>query len=289
MTFRTIFHDTTWKLLRLVGVLIAIGIFLIFVDTYIIPKLFVAEIHFVSSILQELSISFMIAGIIILTVDVGFRQELLTDIQDIFGSTQDHVFFDKTVSSRHEFIEEIVEDVKKSVRRDKIDTAGVIEGTFFTGTPGHELIKNKIIEGVNFRVIILHPKSSLLLCIQNQSKYYGTPNLTGSVNTTITGVINQLVDEFKTGRSSVRGSLEIRMHKDVLLSGYYYSGPALTIFSPYLAHKRGELCPAFSTTDRQYCDEMKRHFAAMWQQSEENVLAKVSKTEFVNNTTTVST
>lgn len=280
-SFRTIFHDASWKLVRLVGFLTLGGLVLIVADIFLVPQLPGSAV--VSSIVQKLSTSIIGAAILVLIVDIGFRQEMLNDIQNIFRASQRHVFIDRTVSGRHELLNSIVSDVQKAVRGDQIDTIGVVAGTFFTGSPGHDLLKQKIVDGCHFRVIILHPNSLLLTCIQNESRFYGTPDVRSSVMMTAEGVINQLIEELRIGRSNIRGSIEIRMHKDILSCAYYYSSSALTIFSPYLAHKRGELCPAFTTADRQYREELKGHFSAMWKQSEEYTLAKVNRNEFANN------
>lgn len=279
--FRTIFHDATWKLLRLVAILIATGICLIMIDIYLLPM--ISNSYAISSVIQKLSTSIIGAAILVLVVDIGLRQEILNDIQEIFHHSQGNIFVDRTVLGRHELLNPIVIDLQKATNGDQIDTVGVVEGTFFTGSPGHELLRRKIISGCHFRVIILHPDSLLLTCIQNESKLYGTPDVKNSVLITARGVINQLVEEFRKGRSKIQGSIEIRMHKDILSCAYYYSSATLTIFSPYLAHKRGELCPAFTTSDRAYQEELKSHFAAMWQLSEGYILAKVNRTEFQNN------
>ncbi|WP_156332540.1 hypothetical protein [Rhodopseudomonas sp. AAP120] len=276
MSFKTIYHDATSKLVRFVIVMLFLGSALFTMDALYFHESFHLR-DFASAAIHELSIALIIAAILVVVVDVGFRQELLEDISHIFRYSNNNVFLDKAVLSRRDILETIADDIKRSARGTQIDTIGVVAGSLFTVTPGNDLLVKKIIEGVHFRVLMMHPDSKLLPCIERESLHGTTSNLTTSSFATAIGALEILMLNLTKKTSEIRGSLEVRLYRDVMSSGYLYSGSDFSVFSPYLAHKRGELCPAFTTLSNDYRAELQSHFDYIWEQTDNFILAKANR------------
>jgi hypothetical protein len=287
MSIRSIFEDSTAKLLGTLVLLFLLAITVLLGEGVV--SLFVRDpyLGYVTKILGALADAMLVAAVIIAGFEVRFRKDLLVDIESIFKSSKNQVFVDTTVYSRHDFQKLISDDVRSCKEGDRVDLIGIAEGSFFINIPGHELLKDQIKNGVHIRCLVLHPESLLVRCIQNESVHYGTPDVVASIKKTATGVIHRLAVELNKSQKTVRGSLEVRMLRDLQSCAHYYSSQTLTIFSPYLAHERGTLCPAFSTSDKHYRAQLGQHFEALWNLSPDNILVKVDRASFIDATSTL--
>ena len=165
-------------------------------------------------------------------------------------------------------------DIRSLRPGERVDLIGVSQRVVFADQPGIDCIREKIVTGSEFRILVLHPASALVECIQNLSAKYGFPDLKGSLRDTYEGRVKILVDRLRD-EAKRAGRLEIRMHLDVHSTLSYYSSPRLKVLGLYLAHESGTHCPVLELEPGPASIQAERHFEALWKQSESNVLAVV--------------
>ncbi|HTD98173.1 MAG TPA: DUF4062 domain-containing protein [Mucilaginibacter sp.] len=177
---------------------------------------------------------------------------------------------------RNEFNSLFDTTIINAANTDNIDIIGISQRLTFTDYPGVDVFVDKITNGCNFRILLLHPDSLLTKTIENLSKDYGFSDLRRNIISVINGVISELYLRLSKKVNEIEGSLEIRLHRNVFSSLSYHSVNDRVLLGLYYSHISGTHCPTFELKDEKTKSDAKKHFETLWNKSAENVLIKVN-------------
>jgi hypothetical protein len=285
MGFQDIFHDLTSRLMLRIGILLALGIGLLAFGDYLQPRLDCTIWHLLPGVIVHTGTALIVASAVIVAIDISLRKDFIDDISRVVKSlkTQERSGIRQTVYERKQLDSEITQDLLTATPGTDIRVVGIAQKDFFTDQPGHATVRDTIRDGCSFRVLLLHPESNLLLCVQNLSKLFGSPDIKLSIRAALMGTVKSTFDEVQKLQPHLAGSLEVRLHKDVFSTLFLYIGHATVVCGTYLSHRRGRLSPAFVVEDNQLRSLLVDHFERLWTVSEQHRLCRVSSTETVDN------
>ena len=283
MSFRDILSGSTSQLMKWIIALFAIGCVLLYSHfAYDFSNYGDLGLS-VKSIIFGIGSSFIVACLVILVVDIALRKQMLNDMQRIFREEQKAKGIKFFVHERKALDNILADDISSAAPGTRIDVVGISQRNFLTDSPGHDVVVEKINMGCNFRILILHPASKLLLCYQNLSKSFGSPDLVLSMRASIIGNMKHVYEVLSENQMAIKGSIEVRLFRDVYSTIYLYSGNRITILGTYLAHKRGTLSPAFVVDDVELSKSLEQHFDCLWKHSADSVLYSISRDTNISN------
>lgn len=201
--------------------------------------------------------------------------------EDLFNVTEYISYFSPR---RNEFGYIFENSINSSQPSDEIDIIGVSQRLTFSDFPGIEILKQKTILGVNFRLLLLDPNSIIVEQIENLSKDYGFDNLRTHLIQLFNGQIKLLFNSLNEVCSKLNGSFEVRLINNLHSTLSYYRTNSEVFIGLYFSHASGTHCPTFKIINAKLVEEAKNHFETLWEKSSNNILFKVSKTEMpINN------
>jgi hypothetical protein len=276
MSIKNLFQGSEKKILLWISLSLGGGIGLIILQTYLVSDITHPIVQSLVSLLKDIGSSLIVASILLLILEIGLRKDFIEDIENIFKAGQPSGYIKTFHPKRQEFDADITTDLLQSRSGDTIDIIGISQRIVFSERPGIETLHNTIKEGCNLRILLLHPASQMLPCIENLSKDYGFPNLKLSLQETLEGRVAQLVHQLEEDLKEIKGSLEIRMYKDFFSSISYYSSKRMTLIGIYFSHISGTLCPAFQIINSEFLETAKGHFDKIWKSSQGSVIVKIN-------------
>lgn len=229
----------------------------------------------------ELGTSLFVTGIFLLFFELVLRRRELEEIREVIEVTSNSREVREVFPRRHQVEGLIESDIVNCKRNDRFDLIGTSERVLFAEHPGYEELAACVRRGAHFRILILHPDSTLLGCIEAVSKDFGFPDVKLSLRETARGRIARLCQELD--RDAFAGSLEIRMHRDVYSTLAYFHSPRLTILGVYFSHESGTQCPALSLAKAEVANASGQHFEKLWSLSEFGVLVQYAGASRLSN------
>jgi hypothetical protein len=282
--FRSLLQDSTAKLARLVLPIIAIGTILLILgsteylaDKYPALTAIYLVVHHIGAIL-------IASSVVLFVLDIRFRKEFISDLEHVLDKKLTARGISDFKLQRKDYSDRITADIESAPEGSITRIVGVTQKPFFTDSPGYDLIVEKIKYGCHFQVLILHPDSSVVQTYENLSKWFGSPNLKLSLTASAIGTMRQIAQVLTPMQGAIKGSIEVRMLKELFSTLYLYRGPNLVLISFYLAQKRGVLSPAFVINDLELAKTFENHFETLWKLSADNVLYSISSSKCEDNT-----
>jgi hypothetical protein len=299
--FLELFTNTGRKVIKHLGFIILISAALILLDEFYL-KYQCKKIEksnslqcSASSLIGDLGWNLFQIAITIWFVDIGLKRETIEEIQKIFNSTQATRYI-KGFYPQQENYRRLIEDNFKNIRPDQEIKLLLLyeEISLFQGENLNR-IRDKVVDGCTMKFLVVHPESSLLPCLE-QGGF--PPNSSQSSLMNLSIKLKQIVEKLdrlsKNNTSKIKGSLEVRLHKDVFSPiGYYSDSRDLALVWMYLSnHNDGHEYPALeiSYSDLDQIKKIEEHFEHLWQKAVgDNLLLRITSnpTEKIDNINTI--
>ncbi|GAA6623624.1 hypothetical protein [Scytonema sp. NUACC26] len=225
----------------------------------------------VKPILSDISSSLISTVVIILFFEIGLRKATIKEIRNIYKETQPSKYISNFYASNKESNDQIVENIKIATPGSDIKLLGFEKEINMLDSLGIKIVKNQIISGCHFRIIISHPESSLLECLEKVNSSNKT-----LLKAYIASTLKNLYTELYNNLSSLKGTIEVRLHENVFAPVCYYCGPGLASVWMYLPAQEGTEFPGFIVSNQELINDMNNYFEHLWKKSS-YVLFKVSK------------
>lgn len=226
---------------------------------------------FVYPYIKEMSTSLVTSGITILLLEILLKKESIKEIEKIFNAseaTRSIKAFYPRLNLYKGYIQDNIEQAPKDQEIKMLGLAS-LELDILQEVGRTKLIEKICLQGCNLRIILLHPDSSLLKCVENLGYERSREEITGIVHRVFRTFFNDLTEYVNKHQleGKVSGSIEVRMHKDIFSPIFYYSGEQLDIVGLYCTVGANTEHPAFDIIDRDFKKELDKHFEGIWDKS----------------------
>jgi len=235
------------------------------------------------SLIDEVAGSFILAAIVAIFFDVSLRSDMISELNQLVLDAQRPREFNELRMSRNMFDTDMSKDISSLQPGQSLALIGTSQRVVFSDKPGIAGIAEKVRSGVHFQILVLHPDSMIVPCIQNLSKDFGFSDLKASLQETYLGRIHSLGELLKSDQP-ILGSIEVRLLKDLFSPFSLHKSPNLTLVGFYFAHESGTQCPVLSLAEGEFKEQIQKHFDRLWTKSLQNVLLKADQGELTDNT-----
>jgi hypothetical protein len=227
--------------------------------------------RFVYPYIKEMSISLVTSGITILFLEILLKKESIKELEKIFKAseaTSSIKAFYPRLNLYKGYIQDNIEQASKGQQIKMLGLAS-LELDILQEVGRTKLIEKICLQGCNLQIMLLHPDSSLLKCVENLGHDRSREEITGIVHRVFRTFFNDLTEYVNKHQleGKVSGSIEVRMHKDIFSPIFYYSGEQLDIIGLYCTVGTNTEHPAFDIIDRDYKKELDKHFEGIWDKS----------------------
>lgn len=165
--------------------------------------------------------------LIVLFFEVRARQEMHDSIKQIFNETNRTKHIQAFHLKREEYSQQIHTSFR-SARSQTIKLLSLVEDIHILSDEiGVDEISLKVCNGSDVKILILHPDSSLLGTFDKVGFTYDSSSSAREAYGRLPQKLEMIRKKLETerGKETVRGSIEIRAHKDIFSSiGYYSEG-----------------------------------------------------------------
>ena len=227
------------------------------------------------SVLDNLGDALIVAALLSLFVEISLRARHTREVIAAVRSASAPTGIRQVILHRFELDDRASADIRSLRAGDRLDLIGTSQRVVFSDRPGYDKMAERVKDGVHMRIILLHPDSHLVPCIEGISALFGFPNLRLSLSETALGRIAKMRDMLH--QSGARGSVEVRLHKDLYSTLSYHSSPNMTSVGFYFAHESGTQCPCLILDDGELRREAGLHFERLWELSRNNVLLRIDR------------
>jgi hypothetical protein len=279
--------DLGTKTIKLTLLLFTVGIGLQFVSKSRWEKVCTnnsekLECVYLAPYAREMSTSLVTSAITILAIEIllkresleeikKFKSESIEEIKEILKATEATRSIRAFYSKFNLYKEEIVNDIKQAPKAQEIKMLGLssLELEILGGVGANKLIEKICREGYNLRIIILHPESMLLKCLEKLEYRRTRSQINGRVHDTFKTFVIDLTNYVKLHKlqDKILGSIEVRTHKDIFSPVFYYSGNKLNIVGLYFSLGKQSEHPAFDILDMEMKEQVDNHFEEIWDKS----------------------
>jgi hypothetical protein len=233
----------------------------------------------IKPLISEIKNSLFATIIMIFFFEIGLRQESLEEIRKLFEETQPSKYISNFYPNHDQFNSEIIKSIAEATPCSDINLLGVHKEMSVFENPGIKKIKEKMQSGCHFKIIISHPDSSVITSLETLKPQ----NTRGILIERLRSLKTSLHDELLPIFTSLNGSIEIKLHKNVFVPVCYYSAPGLTAVWMYLPDKSGIEFPGFVVSDQELLSNMNNYFDHLWDKSDTLLLVKKDYEEFNSN------
>lgn len=297
--FPELITDTGRKVIKQLGWIILISICFILTDEYYLKgtcqKQNQLNSQNQSNSLQCMS-SPLIGGlgwnllqiaITIWFVDIGLKRETIDAMHKIFNSAQATKHIKGFYSNRGEY-SRLIEDNFQDARADQeIRLLCLSEEISIFQGDNLRSIRNKVIDGCKIKILILHPESSLLKCLESVGF---TPAFGKSMLANLSVKLNRLYEDLERLRDNrnikIKGSIEVKLHKDLFSPiGYYSDSKGFEFVWMYFSDDYdGNEYPAFHIANQELIEKTNKHFDNLWQKTVgDEILLRVTPINNIND------
>ncbi|NEP26136.1 hypothetical protein [Moorena sp. SIO3I6] len=272
------------KVIQKISLLIIIGISLFAMDEYYLQKGIKCDeketINWqcnASPLLGNLGTSLFQVALTFWVVDIGLKRETLEEMEKVFRATQATKHIRGFYSQREEYNHLIEKNFKES-RKQEIKLLCLSEDLNIFNQQNMNIIRDKIKEGCELKILLLHPESSLIECLNHTGL---TPNLEmmRSLFFKLGELKKQLIKYIKNNHK-IQGAIEVRLHKNAFSPiGYYSDCQDFTIVWMYFSDQNdGHEYPAFHINNMNLIESAENHFNNLWTKTrgEDNILLRLT-------------
>ena len=290
--FLEIFTNTGRKVIKQLGWIIFLSIGLIIYDKSYLKETCKKQAPHswqcvTSPIIDDLGWNLFQIAITIWFVDIGLKRETLEEMHKIFNSAQATKHIKSFYSNREEY-SRLIEDNFKEARSDQeIKLLCISEEVSLFQEENLKSIRDKVIAGCKIKILILHPESSLLNCLEGVGF---TPDLGKSMLVNLSVKLTRLNKDLERFRASqniqIKGSIEVKLHKDLFSPiGYYSDSKGFEFVWMYFSDDyEGNEYPAFHIANQELIEKTDKHFDNLWQRTVgDEILLRVTPTNNINN------
>jgi hypothetical protein len=218
-----------------------------------------------------MSISLVTSAITILSLEILFKRESIEEIKEIFKATEATRSIKAFYPKFNLYKEAIIEDIEQAPKAQEIKMLGLssLELEILGDVSNNKLIEKICSEDCNLRIIILHPESTLLKCLEKLEYKRTKAQINGRVHHAFETFVNDLMEYVKVHQlqGKTLGSIEVRTHKDIFSPVFYYSGNKLNIVGLYFSLGKKSEHPAFDILDLEMKKQLDNHFEEIWDKS----------------------
>ncbi|BDA65959.1 hypothetical protein CAL7716_001250 [Calothrix sp. PCC 7716] len=289
-----IITDLGRKIIKQMGWLIMFGILLKCLDEFHFKKICLSyqqpawQCSF-SPFIGNLGSDLFQVAITIWFVDIGLKRETLEEMHREFKSIQPNSHIQKFYSTQAEYNYLIENSFKEAKAGQEIKLLCLsVEEAIFLKKENLKEIRDNVINGCKIKILLLHPESSLLQCIERVGF---TPNLHKNNLKALSVKLERLYQQFENEKN-LKGTIEIHLHKDLFSPiGYYSDSRDMRVIWMYFSNfNDGNEYPAFQTSKRELIIDTEKHFDNLWQKTvndETSLLLKITNNQQINNVGTI--
>lgn len=213
--------------------------------------------------------------LIILFFEVRARKEMYNSVKKIFSEADRTKHIEAFHLRREEYSQQIHTSFRGARENQTIKLLSLVEDIHILSEEiGPNKISEKVCSGCHVKILILHPDSSLLKTFDKIGFAYDSSSSAREVY----GLLPQRLEmirkkvESERGKGAVKGSIEIRAHKDIFSSIGYYSDSSEKnyVWMYFSAGYDGIKYPAFQIRhsnlekDFNLIDYVDKHFDHLW-------------------------
>ncbi|MBC1241622.1 hypothetical protein GNE10_31880 [Nostoc sp. 2RC] len=294
--FLQILTETGRKIIKKTVLISIISIILYGIDNYHLkPKCKInqeSSFCYFSPVISDLGGKIFQALLLLWLVDLGLKRETLNEIEEIFKRTQATKYLKGFYSKKEDYEEIIKISFQATTLGNEIKMLCLFETEIgMLCAEDFRKIKDKVISGCKLKILILHPESKLLECLET------TGHITKDVYRNrakvfldkLSSLCNSLEDHHHRN-IPIKGAIEVKLHKDLFSTiGYYSDSKDCSIVWMYFAdtYAKGSEYPALHIANREIIDDVEKHFEYLWLKAvkEGIFLMRVTEnsTETINN------
>lgn len=199
----------------------------------------------------------------ILVAELALRDEILQQIQEMWNSRQVTRYIKSFYPKQKLYKQLILDNINNAQPNQEIKLLGLSEELKFLGNSSDlRMLKEKIKSGCHFKIFILHPDSSVFGSMETVGFKNFKESLRGDVI-----VLKQIADYFSGKEQEMKGSIEVRLQKDLFSPICYYSSSGINIVWMYFSNSEGFEYPGFDILDEALIKEAYLHFDNLWEKS----------------------
>lgn len=231
---------------------------------------------FLSPIAWNLGSSLITSVFTIAVAEIALRDEILQQIQEIWNSRQATRYIKAFYPKQKLYKQLILDNINNAQPNQVIKLLGLSEELKFLGNSSDiKMLKDKIKSGCHFKILILHPDSSVFGSMET----VGCNNFKESLRGDVLSILKKIADDLSKKETDIKGSIEVRLQKDLFSPICYYSSSGINIVWMYFSNSEGFEYPGFDILDEALIKEADLHFDNLWEKSvgEPNLLLKINK------------
>jgi len=226
-----------------------------------------------SQIISNIYNSLIVSIIMILSLEISLRKDTVEEIKQIFTSSQ----ATKCLKSFHLNKNVCSSLISAKIRNIKIEEEvkilSLTKDISILTNIDLATIKEKILKGSKFKILLLYPHSDnrLLYCLQNT--HQSLRHIKGSIDGDL--LFFRSIAESLNKCSDIEGEIEVRLQKDIYSSICYFSikdnrcpKDFMAFVWMYLFDERGLKHPSFEILDEQLLEDTEQHFKYLWNKSQ---------------------
>lgn len=240
---------------------------------------------FLSPIVWNIGSSLITSVITIAVAEIALRDEILQQIQEIWNSRQATRYIKAFYPKQKQHKEVIWTNIKNAQADQEIKLLGLSEELKLLGDSSDiKMLKNKLKLGCHFKILILHPNSSIFGCMEEVGLKESRDRLRGDVT-----ILQTIANSLSGKETEIKGSIEVRLQKDLFSPICYYSSSGINIVWMYFSNPESCEYPGFDILDSELINEAELHFNHLWDcsQGENNLLLKINQQTIFNKINTI--
>jgi hypothetical protein len=210
-------------------------------------------------------------------LEILFKKESIREIEKIFNATEATRSIKAFYSSKKQYKHLIVQDIEQATENQEITMIGLASlEVFILADVGKEKIKENICKkGCNFKVLIIHPESSLLSCLKENGYERSFVDLSAPIRRAFIGLVSNLENYQEAQKTKSIGGIEVRLYKGMFSPNFYYSGTNINMVGMYFSlQEDAEDYPAFDVHDEGIKKLLDNHFDMIWEKSAGKVMLR---------------
>jgi hypothetical protein len=230
------------------------------------------ECTYIAPYAKEMSTSLVTSAITLIALEILFKRTSLEEIREIFGSTEATKSIKAFYPDIKLYRQTILDDIEQKMMGQGIKILGLshLELDILCDVENNRLMEKICSEECKLRIIVLHPDSTLLKCIENLGYERTNEEIHGRVHKAFKTFAEDLMKIQNKGE----GSIEVRTHKDIFSPAFYYSSNRLNIVGLYFALGKNSQHPAFDILDKEMKKQLDSHFEEIWDKSISRIMLR---------------
>jgi hypothetical protein len=241
-----------------------------------------AILYTIYSLMDDVGGACLTAGLIGIFFEEATRDRMERALRRLIEHARSPVEVKQILLTSADIDPPLANDFEALKPGDHVDLIGIALRLFLRRKPGVEAIITKLRSGCHFRMLVLEPNSSQVVCLSNLAKEFGYNNLRENLIDTYSHSLRAIAEG--VGKENIRGSIEVRLLRDIFSSISYYKSPRIHAIGIYFAQKYGVSNPMIELSEGKLSEDARAHFERLWQSSSENVFLRIEGKSRTNRT-----